>query len=132
MSISRQQRLRAFLKSYEEQPVEWRVSDCSAAPAKWVEAEREISIAFPEYGTREEAARLIAEAGGLVNIWNERLPLSARIAPPELGDVGIVSMRKLGDVGVIIGAPGIALLRREEGGWHAISPSSYVKVWALD
>lgn len=59
--------------------------DCSAWPARWA------GVPIPSYSTREEGEALIAEAGGLVALWDlhigERLN---RVDAPEPGDVGII------------------------------------------
>lgn len=74
--------------------------DCSAWPARWA------GIPIPTYSTREAGEALIAEAGGLVPLWErwiaDRLE---RVEVPQLGDVGIIvaidAERRVVDIGAI-------------------------------
>lgn len=59
--------------------------DCSAWPARWA------GVPLPAYETDEEADVIVAEAGGLVALWErtigDRLP---PVEVAEAGDVGII------------------------------------------
>lgn len=136
--MSRADRLRAFLDELQSKPVEWGVSDCSAAPARWVEHETGVCLGLPSYRSREEAHALIAAVGGLDRLWSEYLApagLFERIGAPELGDVAVVDTRRYGQIGGICAAGGILLIRKdagETGGWKPFGPvRQFVKVWAV-
>lgn len=136
--MSRADRLRAFLDELQGKPVEWGASDCSAAPARWVEREAGVCLGLPAYRSREEAHALIAAAGGLDRLWSDRLEAAGifeRIGEPELGDVAVIDTRRYGQIGGICAAGGILLIRKdagETGGWKPFGPvRRFVKVWAV-
>lgn len=80
----------------------WRdgTHDCSAWPARWA------GIPIPAYTTREEGEYLIAEAGGLVPLWERHIGNRLeRVDAPEPGDVGVIlavgTERRVVEVGAI-------------------------------
>lgn len=78
--------LAAYLEDAVRTPWKAAEHDCSAWPARWA------GIELPAYSTDEEGAALIAEAGGLVALWDycigDALP---RADEPQAGDVGIIT-----------------------------------------
>jgi len=133
--MSRPDRLQAFLERFHDVPVEWGVSDCTAAPAIWVQEEAGIDLGLPKYSSEDEARRLITEAGGLDRLWEERLGAAGiyeRGDMPEQGDVGLITMRDRLR-GCIFMAGGIAAIRNEKtASWFLMAPRlRHCRVWAL-
>jgi hypothetical protein len=70
---------------------EWRVHDCSAWVAKW------IGCPLPKYATEDEAAQVVADAGGLVcafQIWAGPF-LDPLDRDWREGDVGVIEVSTL-------------------------------------
>ncbi len=130
---AKQERLRSFIAAHMETECQWGIDDCTALAAKWVHAERGIDICLPEYRSKGEAARIIAAAGGLVELWDRYLsPMGVfDCNTPSLGDIGIINTSR-GYVGVIFAHYGIAYWRAENG-VLSISPrpSTIIKVWSV-
>lgn len=131
--MSRRDALMAFLERWKDRPVEWGVSDCSAWPALWVEEITGRKLALPAYDTREDAYRLMDEAGGLVALWRAALADTgamefAAVEAVELGDVGVMDTRGFGPVGVIFAAPHLAYWKAETG-ILPIQPRHLLAAW---
>lgn len=129
--MTRADRLRAHVDAAANSPVVWGESDCTAFAAAWVATETGRPLALPAYGSRDEAERLIAAAGGLSAAWGEVLSRSgfAQTGAPALGDVGVIETTK-GEVGVVFAAGGFALWR-SEAGVMPIRPARVVAAWAV-
>lgn len=88
-----------YLKAAAATPWTPAVHDCSAWPARWA------GIPLPDYSTDEEGEALIAEAGGLVPLWQKHIgERLQRVSIPLPGDVGVIraiSADGQADVGAI-------------------------------
>lgn len=127
--MTRAEQLQSFVMAVEGKPVEWGQDDCTTWAAAWVKelTGKEVQM-LSSYSTLEEAHTLIDEAGGLDVLWSMALaPLGIYevIGQPQLGDVGIVSTARLGNVGVIFAQDGIAL-------WRAIKGTALLRPRARD
>ncbi|ORE90187.1 hypothetical protein ATO13_23166 [Stappia sp. 22II-S9-Z10] len=115
--MTRADRLRDFVASWDDVPVEYGASDCSIVPAIWAARETDKRIEWPDYASEAEAAALVEDAGGLANVWREVAEgagfAAHRIGAevPGLGDIGIVDTRTLGQVGGIFANHGLILVR---------------------
>jgi len=129
--MSRADRLRAYIEETAGEPSVWGAdaSDCSSWVARWIELERGVKLALPLYRSEEEGRRVIAEAGGLVNVWNGILGDAgiSSCLEPQLGDVGVIEMR-FGASGCIFGSEGKCFIRGANGAavlgirrWHILS-----------
>lgn len=75
-----------YLLAAARTPWQAAVHDCSAWPARWA------GIPLPTYSTDDEGAALIADAGGLVALWERCIAGRLdRADKPEAGDVGIIA-----------------------------------------
>lgn len=124
-----QKRLQEFIEK-SDAPYEWGVSDCSTWPAQWLSEEFGVKVDIPEYGSKEEAHRLIDKAGDLCSIWR---PLARdagllRVHHPDAGDVGIVQFRSY-QVGVIFVSDRIAYWRAEKGAIAIDGLAALVCAW---
>lgn len=132
--MSRSGRLRSFIEELAGTPVVWGQSDCSAAPAKWIEREFGLSLDLPAYNSREEAHRCVTAAGGLANLWSGiAIPggLYEIYGEPQLGDIGIVDTRLYGQIGGIFADGRVLIVRKDNGGWHPFGPvRKYVKAFS--
>lgn len=125
LTMGRANRLRAFLTRFEGAPVVWGESDCSAAPALWWSEETGRKIDLPEYASRDEAHAIIEQMGGLLAVWDDiaaQVGGMERIGEPEIGDVGIIETRLHGQIGGILGAGRILIIRKDNGSWHPFGP----------
>lgn len=107
--MNRAYRLREFVDSFDNVPMVWGVNDCTMFPALWFERESGIRLPKAVYSSRDEATRLIDEAGGLDAIWTNQLAsfgVFESYGQPGLGDVGLIETRLFGLVGVIFAMPG--------------------------
>lgn len=133
MTEGRALRLQAFLEEVGCGPVRWGVDDCSAAPVAWLNRESGLNIRLPRYDSREAAHEIIAKHGDLAGVWDAigiTHQLSTRYGEPELGDVAVIETRRFGQIGGILGAGRVLMLRKDCGGWHAFGPvRSFVKVF---
>src|SRR5690606_8905615 len=117
----------------------WGVDDCTAAPAAWIRQETGLPIYPLRYVDRAGAMALIEKHGGLVNLWDRTLnPVGIFMtdADPAPGDVGVIEMRTIGDVGCIFAKNGIAMIRVEypdgSGGWKWMTPRrKFCHVWGM-
>lgn len=130
----RGERLRAIVDALRGKPVEWGVDDCSTLPAQWVAEVTRREFDWPFYDTEEEAARIIADAGGLVEVWKpitRKLGLVERHDTPEIGDIGIIDT-SLGHVGGIW-LHGQTFIWRAEEGVRVLGVRSHriVKSWQI-
>lgn len=107
-------RLLAHIESIAGVAPEWGASDCTSWPARWVERERGVKLAIPDYAD-EEGARALA-SGGLDALWRSVLGGAGiyETGDPQMGDVGVVRM-SFGAVGCIFGERGIAFVRGRKG-----------------
>lgn len=116
--MSRADRLMAYIEAELGKPVAWGRdgSDCSSWAARWVERETGKRLGLPAYRDEAEARALMAEAGGLVNLWNDVLGRAGLFptVEPGIGDVGVLRMLR-GQSGCIFGANGTAFVRGAEG-----------------
>ena len=116
--MSRGERLLAFIEAELGKPVVWGAngSDCSSWPKRWVERELDIRLPIPSYYDEEGARALMAEAGGLVNIWNDVLGRAGLCSTlePQVGDVGVLRTMH-GQSGCIFDGHGHAFVRGSNG-----------------
>jgi hypothetical protein len=116
--MTRADRLMAYIEAELGKPVTWGrdASDCSSWPARWVERETGKRLDMPAYRDEAEARSLMAEAEGLVNLWNDVLGRAGLCSTldPGVGDVGVLRMMH-GQSGCIFGANGTAFVRGMEG-----------------
>lgn len=121
-----------FFSSIIGKPVVWGVDDCSAWAAGWYHLKTGNKPSLPEYSSKDEAHKLIEQAGGLVTLWGRALVGFGieRFGPAQSGDVGIIDTRKFGPVGGIFGAGGVFYLRSEDG-YSMLSPrqKTILRVW---
>lgn len=120
--MTRQRRLGDYINGTGGIPAEWGVSDCTEWLARWIEAETGKTLPRAAYSSKREAQRLIADAGGLVSLWDGAL-LPAGIERADAvraGDVSVVDTMNFGPVGCVWTRPGIAAWRTENG----------VKLWS--
>lgn len=127
----RGERLRAYLASAQS-PMIWGVDDCTMWAAKWFSSETKITLNLPSYNSEDRARELIAKAGGLVNLWTERLDRcgATETFEPVLGDVGIVRL-SYGDVGCIHCQAGIVACRTRNGVTF-LSPRESLVSWSVE
>lgn len=96
------------LKLAAETPWEWGVSDCSTFPADWIldQTGRDPMAEWRGlYGCEFEVYRLIAEAGGLVNLFSRGIdPIWPRAKEVSEGAVGVVSLNGEDGVRIDLGA----------------------------
>ena len=116
--MTRSDRLLAFIEAEMGKPVAWGndASDCSSWPKRWVEQELDIRLPMPAYSDEGTARALMAEAGGLVNLWNDvlgRAGLCSTIEP-QVGDVGVLRTMH-GQSGCIFDGHGHAFVRGLNG-----------------
>jgi hypothetical protein len=94
--VTRADTLLAFLEEWQDKPIVWGESDCSAWPALWFRIATGDSVLLPAYSARGEAVRHIVRAGSLVALWRASLAdtRAYEIEPEEarLGDVGVIEM----------------------------------------
>lgn len=121
-----------YIKSWNDEPIVWGKSDCSAWAAKWYELATGNKPNLPTYASKAEADELIEKAGGLVPLWEAALEGFGhkRYGDPELGDVGIIITKRFGDVGGIFGERGI-FFWRSENGFAPLQPRTKTikKIW---
>lgn len=118
VDTERAARLKAFVEAMHEKPVTWGVDDCSTWPAQWVSDETGKELAWPAYGSKDEAVALIDRSGGLVTLWDQALRpagIFERHDEPQLGDVGVVQTADMGEVGGIFAVNRTFLWRHERG-----------------
>lgn len=130
----RGERLRLMVEDLKGKPVEWGVDDCSTLPAQWVAEITGREFDWPFYDTREGAARIIDEAGGLVAVWQpiaRQLGLIERHDTPEIGDIGIIETSQ-GPVGGIW-LHGQTFIWRADQGVRVLGVRSHriVKCWQV-
>ena len=126
-----------YLQELETIPFEWGVSDCTTMSAEWVESVLGLSdgLNWPEYGSEEEARRIIDEQGGLVSLWQQKASeLSLRRIDidheiPSLGDVGIVDTRLSGPIGGIFSQAGFIHVRTHAG--TRVLTRNILAAWAV-
>lgn len=124
--------LRCFLSEWQDSPSDWTTSDCSRWPAAWVRRVHDREVLLPHWTNKEEAHRLVAEAGSLVQLWSEALFVFGlrECGVPELGDVGVIDTARFGQVGGIFVAGGYFACRAETGVIY-LMPRHIVKSWAI-
>ncbi len=129
--MNRKDRLRDFVYSLGQNECEWGKDDCTAWAAKWVESERQISLALPEYNEQSGRA-MIAANGGLISLWSVHLVRAGLLetADPVLGDIAIIKSRLFGHVGVIVCSGGLCVWRAQRGATF-IRPKEIVKAWSV-
>jgi len=135
----RADKLAAFLESLHDKPVTWGRDDCTAAPAAWVEVAIGRHVPVPPYVTKEAAHALIEQAGDLAALWTDvlaKVDLHETGGIPKLGDIGVIELKSMGQVGCIFAAGGVAAIRAETGdgigSWKWIAPRlRYCRIWAL-
>lgn len=90
-------------------------SDCTSWPAAWVEQERDVKLALPDY-VDEESGRALIAADGLVAPWRKVLGDAGiyETSDPQMGDVGVVKM-SFGASGCIFGERGAVFVRGRQG-----------------
>lgn len=127
----RSERLRALAESLKGKTCAYGEDDCSLVPAQWVADITGKEFDWPVYSSREEAERIIEEAGGLVNVWSgiaRKIGLEpVYLAPgqvPAVGDVGIIETSQ-GPVGGIF-LFGATFLWRAERGVRVIGVRSHL------
>lgn len=122
-----------FVSTWNDQPVVWGQSDCTAFAAEWVKTVTGKRVPFlADYASRDEAHRLIEYFGGLSRIWEQALSKAGiyeQIGKPLLGDVGIVQLADHREIGLIVVNDGVSILRTEKG-TRFLRPRSFVKVWS--
>lgn len=113
--------LKALVEDLKGKPCVYGQDDCSLICAQWIADVTGRSFDWPVYSSREDAERIIEEAGGLVAVWTPiawQLGLEERhLYPgeaPEIGDVGIIETSQ-GPVGGIFLTNGTFLWRAERG-----------------
>lgn len=117
MEMTRADRLMAYVEASMDTPAVWGRdgSDCSSWVARWIEAERGVRLDMPDYRDEAQARVVMADAGGLVNVWSDilgRAGISTAYAP-VLGDVGVVRTSR-GQSGFIY-ANGCVFIRADDG-----------------
>jgi hypothetical protein len=111
--------LAAYLAAAAGRPWAWGSDDCTTYAGDWVLACTGVDpiAQWRGYSTEDEVERLIAEAGGLENLWDEGMAaVWPRAAIPSAGAVGIVTLP--GQDGTPIDVGGIWTGRR----WSIRSP----------
>lgn len=113
----RGERLRAFVEAAQGKPAGF--DECSTWPAQWVANETGRAFDWPVFAARADMDTYIAEAGGLVAVWDR---FARIVAVPEryvtdeaaVGDVGIIETSG-GRVGGIFSHHGVFCWRAENG-----------------
>jgi len=86
--------LGAYLKDQIARPWVWGSMDCTTFPAGWVQICSGIDpmTKWRGYDSEVDAEMLIAQAGGLVALWDEGLAgiWPRHDADPRVGDIGII------------------------------------------
>lgn len=122
--------MRPHLAAYADRPVVWGESDCCQFVAAWLRG-RGVPLDLPAYASEAEARRLIARAGGLVELLRP-IALAAGLretGAPEPGDVGVIDL-STGPVACLFLHGGYAALRTETGAiW--LMPRTFRAAWAL-
>ncbi|MEM8664211.1 MAG: hypothetical protein AAGF49_08850 [Pseudomonadota bacterium] len=118
--MTRGERLRRAVDRLNHVPMTWGQDDCSMFPALWAAAITGRSAQWPRYSTEAEAHALIFEAGGLVPLWRRLademgLRERERGEPPLVGDVGVISTRRMGEAGGVFAEHGVLCWRAETG-----------------
>lgn len=129
--MTRAERLQAFVKAAENEPIVWGKTDCCSWPTQWVKEETGCALALPIYRSRDEAQALIKRAGSLLAIV-DRLMAGAGFGKtdfPVLGDVGVVALSDR-DVGVIFAEGGFAVWRGDRGSAF-IKPRKVLAAWTI-
>ena len=140
--IDLHEELNTFLEEFQDKNIAWGEDDCSAWPALWASRRRGGKIVLPNYSSEAEAHALIERAGSLCAVWED---IAARIGvfettEPKCGDIAIIEMGAIPQMGAIFGEGGIALLRATYGpaddrkdGIRPIRPypRTIVKAWAI-
>lgn len=129
---TRAERLQAFVKASESEPVVWGTTDCCAWPAQWVKDEAGRTLALPAYKSRDEAQALIKAAGSLIAVIAPVMADAgfATTDFPVLGDVGVIALSDR-DVGVIFAEGGYAVWRGEPRGSAFIKPRNVLAAWTI-
>lgn len=127
-------KLDTFLCETQNKQMVWGVDDCTMQAHKWVEYATGVNIPSIKYSSQEEAYRLIAQKGGLDQIWYEAMRDHFSLSYsdiPEYGDVGIIEL-STNLVGCIFAGGGVSVLRTETG-WRFLSarPKYIKQVWSL-
>lgn len=128
-----QDRLKEFLVKAASVPFNFGEWDCAMTLANWVREQTGIDPA-PDlrgtYQTDEEWKAIVEAAGGMVYLVR-CLALKAGLVPivyPQRGDIGVIEVPRLGDVGAIFsGTRWVCKLRR---GVYGGSTQFYV-AWGL-
>lgn len=127
--------LAAFLERHEGSGVVWGDTDCSAMPHKWL-ATLGFDVELPVYHSREEAHAIVEEHGSLVATWDWCLSLSReppveRAGSPMLGDIAVIDTRLYRQIGGILAAGNILIVRKDDGHFQWFGPvRRFEKVWA--
>jgi hypothetical protein len=111
------ERLAAMVEAARDVPFAWGSHDCCTWAARWVEAERGVSILAPfvyargEWASALEAARIMQDAGGLGAIVTAELGVAMPAARAMRGDVVRVEIEGRESLAVVVGdmaaAPGL-------------------------
>lgn len=127
--MTRAERLQAFVKAAEAEPIVWGKTDCCSWPAQWVKDETGRALSLPTYKSRDEAQALIRTAGSLLAIIDPIMAGFARTDVPVLGDVGVIALSDR-DVGVIFAEGGFAVWRGDRGSAF-IKPRNVLAAWTI-
>ncbi|WP_174804340.1 DUF6950 family protein [Martelella limonii] len=126
-----------WIAQWSETPITWGVDDCSAFAALWIKDARGIDVPLPQWSSRKEAKRLIAEAGSLYALWQEALAKSHIYEIPihrvRTGDVGILNTTISGPVGGIFFAYGGGFASRFNDGVKRlpVRPANVIAAWSV-
>jgi hypothetical protein len=128
------EQLAAFLDELDGKGVVWGKTDCSATPHMWL-ARLGINAALPPYRSREEAHAIIERHGSLVATWDWCLRDTAvyeRGDAPQLGDIAVIDTRLYRQIGGIVAAGNILIVRKDDGNFQWFGPvRRFAKVWAV-
>lgn len=125
--------LRAYIEGLADAPVVWGRDDCCAWVAAWILRATGVDVHLPDYRSEGAAARIIARAGGMLDLWTQTLaPIGMfRAVERRPGDIGLVDTTR-GPIGVIWVTPEICA-RRVDPGVSYLQPraATVIESWDL-